>query len=238
MRDGFDVEQARRYGAGGGYRSTYSGDASFDDIFGSIFGGRSPFDTSDFSNFGGFYSGPMKGQDLAATITLDFLRAIEGGELELNVGGKDIRVRIPAGADHGEKVRIKGKGGAAPQQAPPGAKRGDLILTLQVRPHPLLRREGLDLYLNVPITVGEAITGTKIDVPTPSGSYTVTVPAGVQSGAKLRLKEKGVKRGKKTGNFFAVLQIHTPDVIDDAIREAAESIDAGYSEPVRRDLKL
>lgn len=235
LRDGFDADSARRYGASGFHSS---GGANFDDIFGSIFGGRSPFDTSEYTNFGGFYTGPMKGQDLQATITLDFLQAVEGGEFELNIDGRTVKTRIPPGANQGENLRIKGKGGAAPAQAPGGAKKGDLILTIQVRPHQLLRRDGLDLYLDVPITVGEALLGTKVEVPTPSGTYTVTVPTGVHSGAKLRLTGKGVQRGKKKGNFIVVLQIHTPDLIDDMVETLAHEIDAKYTENVRRDLKL
>jgi len=253
LREGFDRDQARRYqqwqgrpgfGAtpgGGGpqfYWSSGGSDANFENIFGSVFGGRSPFDTSDYADFGGFYTGPLKGQDIEASLTLDFLTAVRGGELDLRVDGRQIKVRIPAGADDGDKLRLKGKGGPAPADAPKGSRAGDLLLNLHVKPHPLLSREGLNLYLDVPVTVAEAVAGAKISVPTPHGDYVVTVPAGVHSGAKLRLKDKGVQRGKKAGDFFAVVQIHAPDLATEDVKEAAQALDAGYSRPVRADLKL
>lgn len=256
LREGFDPDQARQYqqwsqggarGAGGargrapggGQRFYWSGgqDPEFQDIFGSVFGGRSPFDTSEYSDFGGFYTGPLKGQDLEAALTLDFMTAVRGGELELRVSSKNIKVRIPAGADEGDKLRLKGKGGPAPQGAPNGSRPGDLLLTIHVKPHELLERQGLDLYLDVPVTISEAVLGAKVGVPTPHGEFTVTVPAGVHSGAKLRLKGKGVHRGKKEGDFYAVIQIHTPEVVTDEVREAAEALDAGYPDDIRRELK-
>ena len=253
LREGFDAEQARQYqrwqsrghggsGPGAGpqqfYWSSGGPDANFENIFGSVFGGRSPFDTSDYSNFGGFYTGPLKGQDIEASLTLDFMTAIKGGELDLRLDGRQIKVRIPAGAADQDKLRLKGKGGPAPPDAPKGSKAGDLLLNLQVTPHPLLTREGLNLYLDVPVTVSEAVLGAKISVPTPHGDYVVTIPAGVHSGAKLRLKDKGVQRGKKSGDFYAVVQIHAPDLATEEVKEAAQTLDAGYSRPVRGDLKL
>lgn len=251
LREGFDPDQARQYqkwqsasgfggGGGGGQRVYWSGgsDADFQNIFGNIFGGRSPFDTSDYTDFGGFYTGPLKGQDVEAALTLDFLTAVQGGELNLRVGTRDIKVRIPAGADDGDKLRLKGKGDPAPPGAPKGTKPGDLLLTIHVKPHALLRREGLNLYLDVPVTVAEAVSGARVPVPTPHGDYVVTIPAGVHSGAKLRLKGKGVHRGKQRGDFYAVVQIHTPDRASDDVVEAAEKLNEGYSKPPRENLKL
>lgn len=252
LREGFDPEQARQYqqwqsraGAGapgGGQRFYYSGtgqDAgNFQDIFGSIFGGRSPFDTADYSDFGGFYTGPLKGRDVEAELTLDFLTAVRGGELEIGIDSKRIKVRIPAGADEGDKLRLKGKGQPAPENAPKGSRPGDLLLSIHVRDHALLRRDGLDLYLDVPVTVSEAVEGAKVSVPTPHGDFVVTIPSGVHSGARLRLREKGVHRGKKKGDFYAVVEIHTPDRLTDEVREAVRTIDSGYTRSVREDLKL
>ncbi len=254
LREGFDADQARQYqqwqsragggggfGGGGGQRVYWSGgggDADFQNIFGSVFGGRSPFDTSDYSDFGGFYTGPLKGQDVEASLTLDFMTAVNGGEMTLRVGNREIKVRIPAGADEGDRLRLKGKGDPPPANAPKGTKSGDLLLTIHVKNHDILRRDGLNLYLDVPVTIGEAIAGAKVSVPTPHGEYNVTVPEGVHSGAKLRLKGKGVHRGKEKGDFYAVIQIHTPDLATDEVLEAAKTLDAGYSHPPRDGLKL
>lgn len=247
LRDGFDPKQARQHkqwasGGGGGFRGRGQqwspSDPAFQDLFGSIFGGRSPYDTSDMRDFGGFYTGPTKGRDLSAPLTLDFMTAVQGGELELRVMGKSIKVRIPAGAASGDTLRLKGKGGPTPDGAPKGAKRGDLMLEIKVDSHEFLDRQGLDLYLDLPVTVSEAVLGAKVSVPTPHGDFVVSIPAGVHSGARLRLKGKGVKRGKKQGDFYVVVQIHTPDTVTDEVREAAEALDAGYAEPVREHLIL
>lgn len=245
LRDGFDAEQARQYKnwqgssrGGGGNRYYYSsqGDTNFDDLFSSFFSGQSPFEPTDFS--GGYYSGPLKGRDVEARLNLDFMTAVRGGEIEINVGGKNIKVRIPAGADDGEKLRLKGQGQAPPSQAPKNSKNGDLLLTLNVASHNVLTRDGLNLYLDLPITFAEAIEGAKIDVPTPHGEYKVTIPSGVNSGAKLRLKEKGVHRGKKKGDFYVVIQIHSPDRIDDAVRECVDALSSGYPVDVRQSIQL
>lgn len=241
LREGFNAEQARQYGRwqnsqGNWQGRTYARSGGYDDLFESIFGGRSPFDTSDYSNFGGFYTGPMKGQDLEAKLKLDFMTAIKGGELDITVNGKGIKVRIPAGIEDQERLRLKGKGGAAPGGA--GTKPGDLLLTVEVQPHAILHRDGLNLSLDIPITMAEAVKGAKIAVPTPHGEYNVTVPSGVNSGAKLRLKEKGVHRGSKKGDFYAVIQIQAPDRIDDELLEAVEALSAGYTTDIRADLKL
>ena len=244
LREGFNAEQAREYkrwqSSGGGRGPTsgqYQQTANFEDLFGNIFGGRSPFDTSDYSNFGGFYTGPMKGQDIEATLDLDFMTAVQGGELELSLGGRKIKVRIPAGADDGERLRLKGQGQPAPAQAPKGTA-GDLILSLRVAPHPHLHRDGLDLLLDFPVTMPEAITGAKLEVPTPHGGFNVSIPPGVNSGAKLRLREKGVQRGKKKGDFYDVIQIQAPDEITDETKELAEKLAEAYSRDVRADLAL
>lgn len=248
LREGFDAEQARKYkqwqGAGGGgfgggqrvYRS--AGGADFQDLFGDLFGGgRAAQGSAGFGGgFGGQAQSPVKGRDVTATLALDFRQAIEGDEMELAMQGRSLKVRVPKGVRDGERLRLKGKGGAAPQTPYGKGQPGDLLLEISVRPHPRVRREDLDLYLDVPITIGEAIEGTQINVPTPWGNFKVTVPDGVNSGAKLRLKGQGVKRGKKQGNFYVVIQIHTPDHIDDELREMARKMDGAYDQDLRGEL--
>ena len=153
--------------------------------------------------------------------------------MDVTVAGKTIRARIPAGAANGDKLRLKGQG-----ERVRGGRSGDLILNLQVEKHKLLKRDGLNLYIDLPITFTEAIDGAKIEVPTPSGAYAVSIPAGVHSGAKLRLKGKGVARGKKKGDFYVIVMIHAPDLIDDEIKTAIEAVERGYSESIRAGLKL
>ncbi|MFU8802871.1 MAG: DnaJ C-terminal domain-containing protein [Bradymonadaceae bacterium] len=245
LREGFDPDSARQYqrwasqqGAGAGRRyRTRQGGATFQDIFGDVFGGRSPFDTSDYSNFGGFQA-PPRGRDWTAQVRLDFLTAVRGGQVDLALEGRPLKVRVPPGVNDGERLRLKGQGGPAPQTQFGQGAPGDLLLDLQVASHPLLRREDMDLYLEFPVTFSEAINGAKVNVPTPWGEYTVTIPEGVHSGAKLRLKGQGVHRDGKKGDFFVVVQIQAPEHIDDKVREAAAIIEEAYTQPLRKDLKL
>jgi molecular chaperone DnaJ len=147
-----------------------------------------------------------------------------------------LNVKIPAGVDEGSRIRLAGKGGAGKGGAPPG----DLYLVVHVRPHPRLERRGHDLYLEVPITVGEAMDGASIEVPTPDGAVKLKVPSGSQSGAKLRLRKKGVPamKGGERGDFYVVLLIHLPRAVDAAAREAVAKIEAAYGQSPRADLTL
>ncbi|RVU43686.1 molecular chaperone DnaJ [Lujinxingia sediminis] len=239
LREGFDAKRARATRRRGGASAAgFEGGASFEDIFGSMFGGGAGPGFGG-AGFGGGAVNPLKGRDNVMPVELDFMRALKGTELTFSEGEtKTFKVRVPEGTGTGDRLRVKGKGGAAPRTRQGKGERGDLLLEFKVLPHPKLRREGLDLYLDVPITVPEAVCGASISVPTPHGDYTVKVPEGVNSGAKLRLKGQGVKRGTHQGNFYVVLQVHTPDRIDDATRKAATQLAGGYSQDVRAGLKL
>jgi len=110
---------------------------------------------------------------------------------------------------------VRGKG-----QPGPGGD-GDLIIKIQVADHKYFRRQGNDLYLDIPLTIAEASLGTKIDVPTLSGTTTVTIPPGSGSGRKLRLKDKGIKssKGGETGDMYLVLKIVPPEKLDEASKK-------------------
>jgi curved DNA-binding protein len=114
-----------------------------------------------------------------------------------------VSVRIPAGATDGDRVRVAGHGA-------PGTPPGDLVLTIQVRPHEYFTRDGLDLYLDLPINVGEAYSGAKVKVPTPEGDVSLKVPRYAQSGQTARLKGRGVKRKDKQGDLFVKFLIRVP----------------------------
>ena len=128
--------------------------------------------------------------------------------------------KIPPGVETGSKVRLKGRG----EPGPKGAPAGDLIIRLTVQPHPYFRREGRDLIVEVPITVGEAILGAKIDVPSPDGLKSLTIPAGTSSGQKLRLRGQGVPAsgGLPAGDLFVVLKIVVPKKVDEESRRLIE----------------
>ncbi len=148
-----------------------------------------------------------------------------------------LKVKIPPGISDGQKIRLAGQG----QPGARGAKAGNLYLVIHVRPHPLLRREGSDLHLDVPVTVHEAMFGAKIDVPTLEGSLKLTVPAGSQSGRQLRLKGKGAApKGKTAGDLYVHLLVQVPDPQGDreAAEKAATELQELYGGDVRKDLKL
>jgi molecular chaperone DnaJ len=142
-----------------------------------------------------------------------------------------VRVRIPPGADDGSTLRISGKGAG-------GAQRGDLVIETRVKPHPVLRRSGLDLTMTLPITLSEAYDGAKVEVPTFDGPVSLRIPARSQSGQRLRLRGRGVQRGSKRGDLFVELQIRMPDRVDEELSKALRDADEAYTEPVRAELSL
>jgi molecular chaperone DnaJ len=145
-----------------------------------------------------------------------------------------IRVNVPPGADSGKRIRLRGKGEAGVR----GGPAGDLYIAPRVRPHPLLTRSGRDLTMELPITVGEALRGANVEVPTPSGMISVKIPEGAQSGQQLRIKGKGVAaHGQNTaGDLYLRLMVRVPKekIADDVV----EKIDEAYGEDVRKDVRL
>lgn len=219
LREGFDPEQARQYqrwaeraGRGGGRGGVgEAGGIPFDleDILGGRGGGVGSVIEDLLGGRVGRRRGPMKGQDLQSEITIDFVSAIRGTtvNLQLQGMGEPVSVRIPAGADEGSRVRIRGQGAQGMGGGPPG----DLVLEIHVEPHPFFRREGDDLHLDVPITVAEAYKGARVRVPTPDNPVTLKVPEGAQSGQVMRLRGKGVARkGRTPGDLYVHFQVRVP----------------------------
>jgi len=246
LRQGFDAEQARAYkswSAGGGQRANpFAGFAGFggnnagfngnvnEDVFRELFG----FGGGGSGRRAGFDPGrgqQQQGANPRATVKGDFEMAAKGGERFLRfTGGPELTVRIPAGVEDGETLRLRGKGQASPMGGAPG----DLMLTIEVAEHPTFRREGLDIHMDVPLTVGEAVRGARVTVPTLDGSVTVRVPAATQSGAKLRLRGKGLARkGKTTGDMYLHLKVHVPTRVTDVVLDALE--DAYGDDHPRKD---
>jgi curved DNA-binding protein len=145
-----------------------------------------------------------------------------------------IRVNIPPGADPGKNIRLRGKGEAGVR----GGPAGDLYITPRIRPHPVLTRSGRDLTMELPITVGEAVSGAEVEVPTPSGNIKVKVPAGAQSGQQLRIRGKGVAAHGQTpaGDLFLRLMVRVPK--ENLERDVLEKIDQAYGEDVRKNVRL
>ena len=215
-------------GAGGGnpfegFGGAGGGGASFDleDLLGGMFGGGG-------GKGGGPFGGGRRGQpraqtgsDVKAEITVPFTVAVEGGDYSLTVqqGSKNERltVKIPAGIDEGQSIRLAGQGSAGSG----GAAAGDLLVTIHIAAHPWCRRDGHNLLVDVPVTPSEAALGAKIDVPTlTEGVVVLSVPPGTSSGAKLRLRGKGVPNPKTgdRGDQFVVLKVVLPKELSDEAR--------------------
>jgi molecular chaperone DnaJ len=145
-----------------------------------------------------------------------------------------IRVNIPPGADSGKRIRLRGKGEAGVR----GGAAGDLYIAPRIRPHPLLTRSGRDLTMELPITVGEALRGANVEVPTPSGTISVKIPAGAQSGQQLRIRGKGVAGHGQTpaGDLFLRLMVRVPR--EKIAQDLVDKIDEAYREDVRKDVRL
>ncbi|MBL8954888.1 MAG: J domain-containing protein [Myxococcaceae bacterium] len=186
---------------------------------------------------GGRRRGPMPGADVTARLQVTLEEAVKGGERSFSLStGKRLTVKLPAGVDTGSKIRLQGQGESGEHGGPPG----DLFLEIEVAPHPLVRREGDDLYVDLPVTVREAMFGADVGVPTFSGSGVITLKPGTQSGTKVRLKGKGAPSltGGAPGDFYLVVQVRVPDRDDPGLKKAAEALDAGYAHDVRSALKL
>jgi DnaJ-class molecular chaperone len=225
LQGGFDADKAREYAKWQHVRQQQRG-APFRE-------GPIEFDFAEM--FGGGRRGPRRGHDLHATVEMELRDAIAGAEVSLEVPEQGaVRVRIPPGADTGSTIRVPGKGAPGVGGGPPG----DLVIETVVRPHPHLRREGLDLHLVLPVTLDEAYNGASIDIPTFEGTVRLKVPPRAQSGAKLRLRGKGVARKDSRGDLIVELAVRMPDKDDPALADALRASSTAYSAPVRQELKL
>lgn len=229
--------------AGGRGKSKRGGGAQFSqedfaNIFGDIFGagGRSQ---NTYQDWGGAQekAAPKKGRDLYYSMELDFMEAAKGttSKISIHRDGKleKIDVKIPSGVNNGSKIRLAGKG----EDGPRGGSAGDLYIEIKVKPHRLFWREGNDVFLEAPLSVGEAILGASIKVPTLEGHANIKVPAGTASGQKMRLKEKGIKSAdKKTpGDMYVMISIVPPKAIDHRSRELIEEFEKLNRAELRKD---
>jgi curved DNA-binding protein len=220
-------------GPGGSSFRGGAGGAQFDlnDILGGMFGGGGG------SPFGGGrrQTRAQKGQNVEAEIRVPFQVGVAGGEHELtlqtSVKTERLTVKVPAGIDDGGKVRLAGQG----HPGHGGGTAGDVIVTIRVSAHPWFRREGKNLLIEVPITPSEAALGARVEVPTLSeGTVVLTIPAGTSSGAKMRLRGKGVPDRKtgQPGDQLVAIKIVTPkDLSDEATDLFKKLVKAAPQDP-------
>jgi curved DNA-binding protein len=249
LREGFNPDAYRQYvrsaearrsaGASGGF-------GSLEDLLNQVgaarggggAGGRVNWGRGIEDLFGGDVSEAFGGararnrrRDAVSDVTIPFMEAVQGGEKEISIqiagdeAPRTIRVRVPPGVRDGGRIRLRGQ----------GFEGGDLVLRVHVTEHPFFRREGDDLHLELPITVGEAYNGAKVQVPTPDGAVSLRIPKRAKGGSRLRLRGKGVRHGENQGDLIVQLQIVLPE--SDAVADAAAALEQGYTESVRKHLE-
>jgi DnaJ-class molecular chaperone len=229
--EGFDFSQMFGGGGGGGGGA---GGFDFSELFGQ-FAGRG----AGGAEAGGRRTRAPRGRgaDVEAEISIPFKTSIVGGTVPLRLqrgDGKteELDVKIPVGIADGRKIRLRGKG------EPGRGEPGDLYVTVRVEAHPYFHRRGDNLYVKLPITLGEAAEGAKVDVPTPGGTVTLRVPPGATSGTKLRIKGQGVApAGKPAGDLFADVQIVLPQKYSDDELEFIRRFEAKHKLDPRSDLQ-
>ncbi|MGB8932766.1 MAG: J domain-containing protein [Anaeromyxobacteraceae bacterium] len=242
LRTGFDekrAEEYRRYRSQGvppggvpfdfgDFRTVNVDGGAFDfsSIFGEIFGQASRRRGQPF---------PVEGEHAEAEVEVTLREAALGGERDLRIGGRTLRVKIPAGVGDGSQIRLAGQG--RPGQH--GGKAGDLFLRVRLAEHPLLRRDGRDLSIDLPVTVPEAVEGAEVTLPTFEGPVRFRVPPGSQSGKRIRLKGKGLPelRGGARGDLYAVIRIVLPEP-SEKLAKAARALEPLYKEDPRAAISL
>ena len=193
------------------------GDGVFSEFFDRLFGNGGPTTST----------GPLRGRDHEATLELSLEEALAGGRRRVTLDdGRSFDVEFPAEVRDGQRIRLAGKGGGGRE----GGPSGDLYLRVRLQPHPRFRREGDDLYVELPVAPWEAALGATVPVSTLTGTAQVRVPAGSSSGRHLRLRGRGLpKRGGGRGNLHATVRITVPKVLSEKERELFEQLAAASS---------
>jgi len=231
----------RYYWSGGGGKGGFE-EVDLNDLFGGMGGGFGDF----FRGFGGGGAATgratrhgRRGEDLTTDLEIPFNTAVVGGEAAVTLSRPDgkretLSVKIPAGIEDGKKIRLRGKG----QQGVGGGEAGDILITVHVAAHPFFTRRAKHLEVKVPVTVSEAALGAKVDLPTPRGTITLSVPAGTSSGRRLRIKGHGVAPKNETpGDLFAEVQIVLPESLDEEDKQMLQSLAAKHPQNPRASLR-
>jgi DnaJ-class molecular chaperone len=216
-QSGFDPSRM-----GGGWPGGGSGGAvDLEDLLAQAFGGRRS-------------RAPRKGRDRASRMQIDLPTAVLGGERTIDLGGEAVKVRIPQGIAHGGTLRLAGKGEPGALGGPPG----DLRIEIEIAPDPVFTREGDDLRVELPITLGEALRGAAVEVPTMTTPVRLRVPPGSQQGRVLRVKGRGVSRPRhEPGDLLVALRVVLPDIGAQDVSSAIDALEALYQTDVRAAIR-
>jgi DnaJ-class molecular chaperone len=195
-----------------------AGFGGFEDILKDVFGARGAggraragghFEPEDFG------ATAAAGRDITAALSITLAEAAKGVKKRVQLPtGKEVEVKIPAGLDEGQQIRLKGQG--LPGS---GGRTGDLLITVSVTPHPLFQRDSADLRLDLPVTLYEAVLGSKVRVPTLDGAVELAIPAGTNAGRTFRLKGKGFPAKERKGDLLATVRIVLPEGQDHDLEE-------------------
>lgn len=197
------ARQGARAGAGAGPGGPAGAEFDLGDIFSDLFG----------SGAGARGYTRMRGRDVRFSLDIDFLDAVNGAKRRVSLAeGRTLDVNIPPGVESGQVLRLKGQGGPGVQ----GGPGGDALVELSVRPHPFFRRDGQDVHMDLNVSLTEVVEGARVQVPTPSGPVSLTIPAGANSGKLLRLKGKGVGGA---GDQIVRLTVMLPEPVDEEIKK-------------------
>jgi len=213
---------------GGGFRGQPRGGQGYGDMgdmFSQMFSGG--------GQRGGFQQA-TKGQDQRYNMKVGFTEAALGADKQIHLAdGSAVSVRIPKAIESGQSIRLKGKGHAGQN----GGPSGDALIEVTVAAHPVFSRDGLDIEVVLPITLYEAVLGGKVEVPTLHGAVGLKVPAGTNSGKVLRLKGRGVVKGRMKGDQLVRLQIHLPEKVDAKLEAFMKEMQETASYDPRQRLK-
>lgn len=225
-RPGDDFQPPPHFGEGNEFHySDMGGEGGFSDFFESLFGRGGPR---------AGHAGPRRGRDVQARVEISLATAFSGGSERINLrdgsgGERTLDVKIPAGILPGQQIRLSGQG--SPGSA--GAPAGDLLLEIGFRGDPRFELDGRDVHVTLPITPWEAALGAKVTVPTLGGDVELKIPAGSDSGKRMRLRGRGMP-GPRPGDQLVTLQIHAPVPTNDAQRKLYEQMAQSFDFDPRR----
>jgi DnaJ-class molecular chaperone len=213
--------------AGAGPDHPYASNAGFEDLMSDDI-------LAELLRRGGRANVRMRGADVRYRLPIDFLEAVNGATKRVTLpDGSTLDVKVPAGAEDRQVLRLRGKG----ETGLGGGPAGDAFVELEVRPHRLFRRDGDDIRLELPISLSEAVLGGKVEVPTPTGPVSMTIHKGANTGKVLRLRGKGVPRPDgRRGDMYVDLQVDLPEN-DPELEAFVRSWSAGRAHNPRRTME-